>query len=193
MALGLLLCLRLPAQSDPYLEHFSITHDDGRVLLNWVTRPGSTCEGIDIMRSTDSIHYTSIHHIGGICGGPNSAISYSHIDESPVVNHRNYYRLQLGTVGTTSVRAIEVVDLQGNGFLIRPNPVVETSRIYFDNVSHALHRLSLIDLQGVVRQTLETRDEFFIVEAAALQPNLYFLHIQDEEGRFKAQGKLLVR
>ena len=195
LMLGLVLLLSfiaVPAQSDALLERFSISKNDGRVLLNWVTRPGSTCDGVDVMRSTDSLSFETIYHIPGICGGPNTAISYTYLDERPVANFRNYYRLGLGSSGTTSVRSIEVVDLGNNGLQVRPNPVVADSKIYFDNVTREACQLFLVSAAGVVVGKWETRDEFFELHAPDFQPGMYFLRILDAEGKELAKGKLVV-
>lgn len=195
LLIGFMLALSviaLPAQSDLLLEHFSISKNDGRVLLNWVTRPGSTCDGVDVMRSTDSISFETIYHIPGICGGPNSALSYSYLDEHPVANYRNFYRLGLGSSGTTSVRAIEVVDLGNSGHQVRPNPVVATSKIYFDNGGRGVCQLTLVSQAGVVVGQWETREEFFEVQATDFEPGMYFLRIQDADGKALAKGRLVV-
>jgi hypothetical protein len=192
---GLVLVLSamaLSAQPDPLLEHFSVIKNDGRVLLNWVTRPGTTCEGVDVMRSTDSLNYELIYHYAGICGGPNTAMSYSYLDEHPVSNYRNFYRLELGRVGTTGVRAIEVVDLRNQGYQVRPNPIVATSKVYFDNPNREPYQLFLINTTGIVQAQWETREESIDLKATDFQPAMYFLRIQDSDGKVKAQGKVLI-
>ena len=176
--LGLLMAIwavSVHAQSDPYLEHFSLAKDDSHVLINWVTRPGNTCDGVDVMRSTDSVNYAVIHHFGGICGGPTTSISYSYVDEHPVANFRNYYRLALGNVGTSSVRSVDVVELGKEGIQIRPNPVIDVSKVYFENARSERCHLSLINGVGVVVGTWETQTEFFLLDAQAFQPGMYFL------------------
>ncbi len=193
LGLALLLsALTLSAQPDPLLEHFSISQNDGRVLLNWVTRPGSTCEGVYVMRSTDSLNYELIYHYPGICGGPNTAMSYSYLDEHPVANYRNFYRLELGRVGTTGVRAIEVVDLRDQGYQVRPHPVVATSKVYFDNPNREPCLLVLINTLGIVQAQWETREQSIDLQSSNFQPAMYFLRIQDPDGKVKAKGKVLI-
>lgn len=183
----------LPAQGeDPYLEHFSISKDDGKVLLRWVTRPGTTCEGIDIVRSTDGVNYVPIHHIPGICGGPTTSISYSHVDDMPVLNQTNHYRLELGRVGTTTARSIEVVALGKEGYLLKPSPLMGVSRLYFENPQHETCRLTLYNMGGIPVHSQETADEFFWLDGAQHLPGLYILHIEGADGGFKAKGRLLV-
>lgn len=183
---------RLPAQSDPLLERFAIQHDNGHVLLDWVTRPGTTCEGVDVFRSTDSLNFTRIHHIPGICGGPTTSIAYSYIDEHPVANYRNYYRLSFGNLGTSAIRSVEVVALGKEGYQVRPNPVVDFASVYFENSAFDRCRLVLVDASGSIVEEWETPSNRFEVDATGLRPGLYFLRIQDPEGKIKAKGKLLV-
>lgn len=194
LSLLLLFASRLPAQSDdPLLERFSLTPDDGRVLLNWVTRPGTTCDGVDVLRSTDSVNFELIHHIPGICGGPNDAFSYSYLDEHPVANHRNFYQIGFNRLGESTIRAIEVVTLDATGFQVRPHPVTDVSRLYFANESHDVCTLSLIDPRGIVQGEWQTSQDFFVVDGTNLLPQVYAFRIQNEEGQVIAKGRLLVQ
>ncbi|MEY3444831.1 MAG: hypothetical protein RLZZ519_3112 [Bacteroidota bacterium] len=190
----LLVASGVSAQSeDPLVERFSLTLDDGRVLLNWVTRPGTTCDGVDVLRATDSVHFELIHHIPGICGGPNDAFSYSFLDEHPVANHTNYYRIGFDRLGESSIRSIEVVTLDATGFQVRPNPVTDVSRVFFANDGHENCTLSLIDPRGIVQAELQTSQDFFVLDGAPLQPQVYAFRIQNGEGKLLAKGRLLVQ
>ena len=190
----LLLASGVSAQSeDPLVERFSLTLDDGRVLLNWVTRPGTTCDGVDVLRATDSIHFELIHHIPGICGGPNDAFSYSFLDEHPIANHTNYYRIGFDRLGESTIRSIDVVTLDATGFQVRPNPVTDVSRLYFANESREVCSLSLIDMGGIVQGEWQTSQDFFVVDGTDLLPQLYAFRIQNTEGQVIAKGRLLVQ
>ena len=202
IGLGKLLLLNLllliasgaVAQSDdPLVERFSLTIDDGRVLLNWVTRPGTTCDGVDVLRSTDSVNFELIHHIPGICGGPNDAFSYTYLDEHPIANHTNFYRIGFDRLGESTIRAIDVVTLDAAGFQIRPNPVTDVSRLYFANESREVCTLSLIDMGGIIHGEWQTSQDFFVVNGTNLLPQLYAFRIQNAEGQAIAKGRLLVQ
>lgn len=198
LALPCLLGLLLPQSGlaqmdDPYLVRFGLNRDDGRVLLNWVTRPGTTCEGVDILRSVDSVHFELIHHVPGICGGPDDAFSYTFLDVSPVPNRRNFYRLGLGRLGETNSYGIDVVKLDETGYQLRPNPVTDQSRLYFDNADHQNCQLRILGMNGIIAQEQSTKDEYFSVEADRLRSGLYVFEIRSEDGKSLATGRLLVQ
>lgn len=192
--LGLVVPFLAFAQNeDPYLERFGLTRDDSRVLLNWVTRPGTTCEGVDIMRSVDSSHFEVIHHVPGICGGPNDAFSYTFLDLAPVPNRRNFYRLGLGRLGETHSYGIDVVKLDQTGYQLRPNPVTDVSRLYFDNAERQTCNLRIIGMNGHVVAEYSTKDEFFSVDAQDLRGGLYVFQVRSEDGKALVSGRLLVQ
>ncbi len=103
LMLGLLLqaiTAHVYAQHNPIPGNFSLFENNGKVYLNWSIVSGSTCNGIQIYRSTDSVMFTQVGNIPGICGSSSSAISYNFIDDNPVKNKVNYYRLELGNNGS---------------------------------------------------------------------------------------------
>jgi hypothetical protein len=192
--LFLLLALAAPAmaQGDDFLERFSVLGNEGNVLLQWTTRSGNTCNGIEILRSTDSIHFDEVGRIAGVCGSPGEAQAFTFTDLAPVINQTNYYKLNLGSVGVSSVRAIEVVSLQAP-FLIKPHPVVAESKLYFENSNHEACTLTLISPQGQPAFTQDTRAEYFVIDASAHFPGIYFFKIQNPEGMRIATGKIMLR
>lgn len=179
-------------QGDAFLEHFSVIETDGGVLLNWTTRMGNTCNGIDILRSTDSIHFEEVGHIAGICGSPGASQAFTFTDLNPAINHRNFYKLNLGSVGVSSVRALDIVELRNGGALIVPHPVTDRARLYVENAAHSRCALTLVDRQGIVRGVQETTAEYFDVEGRAYPNGLYFFKVVNAEGMQLATGKLLL-
>jgi hypothetical protein len=195
---GLLCMLLLPllplrAQADPFLESFSIVKDGDHVLLNWATRPGITCQGIDVLRSADQVAYTAIHHFEGICGGPTASVSYQYIDEHPLPNTRNYYRLSLGDLGMSGERSVEVILLGRAGYRVQPHPASGQATVHFDNAHLEPCRMFWADITGLQVGDWQTQGEFFAVDVTAFRPGIYVLRIQDSEGRSKATGKVVIR
>ncbi|MBK7247105.1 MAG: hypothetical protein IPI05_05505 [Flavobacteriales bacterium] len=50
------------------------------VLVNWTIHGGSTCDGQDVERSTDSVNFVMVHRIQGICGSSESSTPYTWFD-----------------------------------------------------------------------------------------------------------------
>ena len=171
---------------------FSATEVSGKVFLDWTMNLGQTCNGIDITRSTDNLNFSPVGNIQGICGSPFDTVSYSFIDESPILNQINYYRLQLGNLGPSKTVAIEIIDLEGTGFQVRPNPIVDVGRIYFDNDQSEEYRLTLISVDGLALRQLITRNDFFDLNVSELSAGAYIFRIESNEGLVKVVSKLMV-
>src|SRR5687768_12462136 len=82
------------AQGSPILGKFSLSESNGQVALDWQIVAGSTCNGIQIYRSTDAVQYSQIGNIAGICGSITEAVNYFFTDTTPVKNAINYYYLE---------------------------------------------------------------------------------------------------
>jgi len=171
---------------------FSAKEVSGKVFLNWTMNLGQTCNGIDITRSTDNLNFSPIGNIQGICGSPFDTVSYSFLDESPIPNQINYYRLQLGNLGPSKILSIEIIDIQGTGFQVRPNPIVDVGRIYFDNDQSEEYRLTLISVDGLALRQLITRNDFFDLNVSELSTGAYIFRIESNEGLVKVVSKLMV-
>lgn len=180
------------AQDGTVQLRFSATEVGGNVFLEWTMDLGQTCNGIDITRSTDGIDFSPIGNIQGICGSPFDTVSYSFIDESPILNQINYYRLTLGNLGPSQTLSVEIIDLEGTGYQVRPNPMVGIGRIYFDNDRNEEHRLLLISINGAALKQLTTRNDFFDLNGSDLPAGIYIFRIESDDGSTKVASKLVV-
>ena len=99
----LFLCLLLQAatanvfaQHNSILDNFTVFENNENVYLNWTIISGSTCNGIQIYRSTDNLSFTQIGSIARICGSSSQPRNYAFTDNNPEKNKFNCYRLELG-------------------------------------------------------------------------------------------------
>ena len=104
LSIALFLPMSLFGQEHPILNYFSANLGDNDVYLSWEIMGGGQCNGIQILRSTDSLNYVEIGDVQGVCGSPDFAQQYDFTDESPVENSINYYRLELGVQGFSSTQ-----------------------------------------------------------------------------------------
>ena len=183
----------LHGQQNPILDRFEAAENNGAIYLNWVITSGSTCNGIDIFRSVDSLNFSLIGSIGGICGSPEFAQPYSFTDETPVKNSINYYRLELGGSGYSEIIAIELIVFDGNDYQIRPNPAPTQAKIVFENDQNQPAFLKLYDFRGNLIEDLTTEENFFIVNTSYLPGGMYLFTISDLENETKIKGKLMVQ
>jgi hypothetical protein len=111
----------------------------------------------------------------------------------PVQNAVNYYYLELGTVGVSDVIAIEVIPSGNKGYQIRPHPVVDQARIYFDPIAHDGHVLKVYDLAGREVLSSETLDAYFDMNTATLPSGLYPFTITSSGNSARIEGIFLVQ
>ncbi len=181
----------LLAQGNPILGNFALTESNGSVYISWTILAGNTCDGTRIYRSTDGVNFFQIGEIVGICGSATGAVGYDFTDDSPVKNSINYYRLELGLSGYSNTLSIEIIDIGKNGYLVRPNPIVNDGRIYFENPKSQSHTLELFNSDG--RKVFETnsKDRFFQLSNSIVPRGYYVFNISGNE--LEVSGTILVQ
>ncbi len=181
------------AQGNPLLGKFSVSQYDGRVSLFWQIVEGSTCNGIQIYRSTDSIDFQRIGYIAGICGSLTEPVNYNFTDELPIENTINYYYLELGTVGTSDIISIDVFPATGGSYVIRPHPIVDQATIFFDAVGNDVNALRVYDFGGQEVYRSDTPNVFFEINTASLPSGLYPFTITSSGNNLHIKGTFLVQ
>ncbi len=179
--------------SQTILDAFAVQESRGGVLVSWTIGKGQTCNGIDILRSTDSLNFNVIGDIEGVCGDSAIAVSYTFNDENPPRNKEIYYRLQLGVVETSEILSIRVLDYGDNGYLAMPNPFYIETNIFFRNDDQSIHDLEIFDIQGRLVRKMTARTEQFTVPKEELNAGLYVFVITSRSSSDRISGKLLVQ
>lgn len=174
------------------LSFFSGSEINGTVYLSWQIVAGSTCNGIQIYRSTDNVSFVEIGDIPGICGDLTSPQDYDFTDFSPIKNSINYYRLELGNNGFSQVLSIEVIDIAKNGFQVRPNPANGPSKILFENYNSELHNLTIYNTLSELVFSTSGKEDFFEFDASTFHSGTYYFTIAIEGSNVKLQGKVMV-
>lgn len=142
-----LLCFFRSSAQDAIIQ-FSVVQLDNKIQLNFTLKAGYTCNGIGIYRSADSVNFTLIGDIQGVCGSNDRNESYSYTDYSPIKNSKNYYRLEPGTLGTSGIASVFFIDISENDVLVYPNPVTAATAIYTLNTSHEERTLNIFTAEG---------------------------------------------
>jgi hypothetical protein len=182
----------LSAQNEDVIEYLNASEFNGKVLLSWSIMQGNTCNGIQILHSTDSINFSQISSIEGICGSTQQSISYSFTDLSPEKNANNYYRLQLGGLGFSWIVSVEVIDLGMNTSIVRPNPLSKTSELLFDNEANFEVFISVYSSSGVLVNMQSTVSEQILLEKSKYTAGLYHYVLTSEESGVFGKGKFVV-
>jgi hypothetical protein len=180
------------AQSNPILDDFSILANNRKVYLNWIIKSGSTCNGIQIFRSANNSSFKEIGNIAGICGSVSSATPYNFVDQNPEKNTINFYRLELGNNGTSQTLSIEIIDIEKEGSQVRPNPVYNEAKIYFNNNTKVLNYLSVYNLSDKLIDELSSKENFFEIDSTNYSNGIYFFKIINKEKIIISKGKFIV-
>lgn len=167
------------AQEHPIISFFNAEVYNEQVLLNWNIVDGNNCNGINILRSSDNINYEVIGDIPGVCGAILEEEKYLFIDESPLKNQVNYYKLQLGGQGFTTPLSIDYYETKENGFVVFPNPSSDILYLYINGV-YTESAIEIIDLNGklVFDQNVES-GTLFKLEPITLRTGTYILRLKD--------------
>lgn len=189
--LGLLV--QFQAQTSEILGHFTASELSGKVMLNWQIVKGQTCNGIQIYRSVNGLEFVQIGEISGVCGSSLEAINYYFTDNNPVNNHENSYRLELGGYGNSEILRKEVLNVEGEGFQIRPHPVQNESKLYFKNSKNKLHSINIYNAIGKMVGQMNTTQKFFEIKSTSYQSGVYFFTLKNEEGELLTSGKLVIQ
>lgn len=181
------------SQNEDIIDGLMATEFNGKVLITWSIKQGNTCNGVLILRSTDSVNFTQIGSIEGICGSSADEIFYDFTDISPVKNAINYYRLSLGGIGFSWIVSAEVIDMGANNSLLRPNPISESSELFFDNETSSLMTLHVYSTDGILVNSENTSSEMFILNKLDYRSGMYFYVIFEEGVKPEVTGKFVVQ
>lgn len=176
----------------PLLDRLSLSEYGGKVYISCIIKSGSTCNGIAIFRSVDGIDFQPIGKIIGVCGDINTPVGYDFVDENPIVNKINQYKLELGGYGFTDIISINIIDNGEFGFQVRPNPVSQKATIFFNNDQSEETILNLYNLSGEIILNQKTKNNVFELEVSKLPAGLYFFELNQNKAYFKKSGRIMV-
>ena len=118
---SLMIVMYLPISGlaqHPILSDFTGFQQDSYIHLSWTFISGSQCNGTRIYRSNDGEIFQQIGEIPGICGASETPVTYSFTDSVPMPNTANYYRLELGNQGFSTILSIDYFAPAENGYSI---------------------------------------------------------------------------
>ena len=151
---------------------------------------GIQCSGLQVQRSIDSINFIQVYEFPGVCGSPGADESYVWVDDFPVKNARNYYRLEIGNLGIVSDhKSVFFQYFEGDKLLITPNPCEDCS-VRFPNDKREKVQIQLFSIDGKFLLEEETSSNFYSLKDFDLQGSIFLVSIIFENGK-KITGKIL--
>lgn len=184
--------LAVQAQETEILDYINISNLKGEILLDWQITQGSTCNGIKIYRSVNNSEFVQVGEIDGICGHSSRPVRYVFKDENPVKNQVNSYRLDLGGYGNSETVGIEIIGFEGVNYQLRPNPVVTTSQLMFNNDKNKEAQVHIFDAKGNAFPHLTTRTNLVNIHAKEYSAGFYFFNVIIEN-KLVTSGKFIVQ
>jgi hypothetical protein len=150
------------------------------VKIDFTVLSGNTCNGIDILRSNDSLNYFVVGDISGICGSASTDESYSFTDNNPKVNSDNFYKLDLKQLGFSAIVKIHVYE-QSNSLIVFPNPVSSTLNLYAPFQNSKFSSFDVYDIYGkVIIGNKEIITNPFEINVENLLRGIYFIVIRND-------------
>ncbi len=148
--LGSFLAVLALAQGDehPFIKSFDLMVLDGRIHVAWTMQGGSTCDGSEVLRSTNGSDFTAVHRIDGICGDAQFDVPFSWMDAAPPEISTVYYRIKLGNEGLSSIKSVAFTQLTTSDQRFFPSPMRDEATLLLNVPSSAQVDLLIFDMSG---------------------------------------------
>jgi hypothetical protein len=178
------------AQEETILEYFNASKVTDQVFLSWKITSGNTCNGIEIQHSLDSMNFSKVGKIEGICGSQSEGVSYNFTHTEPTYNKKNYYRLILGNNEISTIVSIQIIKIEENNYLIRPNPIKTSSELFFKNNNNQLVTITIYNSMGQALSKQETLEDFILIDSRLLSNGHYYFTLESTGRAIK--GKFVI-
>lgn len=176
-------------QGDQYLTRFSVDQTGGKVLIQFTTVNGFSCEDIRILAGTDSNALEEIYLYPGICGSEDKEVYYSYLWGEPIYNQKIYIRIDLGLFGETVAHEILVNRILENQSQVVPNPIISDSRLIFDLEQGESCDVFIYDSRGqIIHELKDEKAGDIVLQQIDFKGGVYFYVIRKDDqilkGRF---------
>lgn len=175
------------------IAHFSVLQLGEGVRIDVTLQAGFTCNGIQLLRSADSVQFETIGLIGGVCGSTTEEVSYDFFDPQPLDGRKHFYSLLLGGRIPSEVLSIRLLDFNKIGFVMGPNPARELLQLRWQNEAEQLHYITLLNSHGQPLFNWEHRGSESELRLPALPAGIYFIHLRNSSSGAQWQQRLLIQ
>jgi hypothetical protein len=134
----------------PFIRTFDLTVLDGRILVAWTMQGGSTCDGSEVLRSTNGSDFVAVHRLEGICGDAVLDVPFSWMDDSPPELSTLSYRIKLGNEGFSSIKSVDFAQLTSSQQRFFPSPMRDEATLVLNVPASARVDLLIFDMNGRV-------------------------------------------
>ncbi|MBI3520394.1 MAG: T9SS type A sorting domain-containing protein [Bacteroidetes bacterium] len=163
-----------------YLAGFNINTDNKKVFIDWTLAGGSTCNGMKIFRSLDTINFVEIGDIAGICGSSSAPVGYNFVDTTPLFNQTIYYRLRFGYSQLSEIKTILIKNNGEKDVLVKPNPSMNKVIIEFDNSKNDMFKFRMYNSIGALIYFIDNiKDSSIALDVTPFQNGQYIFTLDN--------------
>ncbi len=181
------------AQRHPILDKLEVYESGGKVFISCIISAGNTCNGINVLRSTDSVEFTLIGQVSGVCGSNDFPVTYDFVDDNPIKNKPMFYQLEFGGFAPSDILRIVIIDYNSNGYQIRPHPSDDRALIFFENPSNAEFTITLFNSSGKAVLQVLSPANYFDLNLTNIPSGLYAFRISGNPLEPAIIGKILIQ
>jgi hypothetical protein len=181
------------AQKHPNLDKLDVYESGGKVYITCIISAGNTCNGINVLRSDDSLEFSIIGQVSGVCGSNDFPTTYDFVDQNPILNKPSFYQLEFGGFTPSEIIRIFIIEHNSNGYQIRPQPAGNQARIYFVNSSNSEHSIILFSSSGKNLLEEKSTGDFFDLSFINIPSGLYGFRISGNPIKPSIIGKILIQ
>lgn len=167
------------AQNAVEYTNFNAVKIDKVVRIDFTLNSGSTCNGIYIERGTDSFNLIEIGSFAGQCGSPLEPVHYSFIDENPIINSDNYYRLNFGGAEISNVISLHFAAVGYKEISINPNPNNGEFDLVFNNPLMEEWHVEFVSILGEVVYITSVNSEKIHIELPDVVKGIYYVRLSN--------------
>ncbi|MDQ3101525.1 MAG: T9SS type A sorting domain-containing protein [Bacteroidota bacterium] len=188
---SVVISVQANAQEHPFISEFNLSETANAVDLEWTMVAGNTCVGITILRSLDSLYFEPVGSIEGICGNIIAPVGYQFTDATAPELSILFYRLELGSAGSSSIQKIELQRLRSSEHRFQPSPVSDQGEILLNVDPQIPVQIDLFNVLGEQVGQVNGRGGRHIIEVLGWDQGLYIYQVSIEGKR--SSGKFVVQ
>ena len=181
-----------PQNGNISLDNFNIYEYNNQVYVDITLSQGNSCNGIKLLRSSDSIYYEEVAFIDGVCGYSSSPSNYNLVDPYPIYNSYNYYKILFGSNTYSVTYQIMILNFEENFYQIWPNPVSDITTIYFQNPKSEKYYFNLFNNTGGKLISGSTNQDNYILNCENQNSGIYFFTLTKSNNQTLKSGKLII-
>lgn len=165
------------AQNTIEFSNFNIVKVDDLIRIDFTLNSGSTCNGIYIERGSDSVNLFEIGAIAGQCGSPIEPVHYTFIDNNPILNSDNYYRLNFGGAQVSGALGLHFSVVEAKTVGINPNPSSGHFDLVFNNKLQEEWRVEIVNSIGEMVFETTTTNEKISIEMPDVLKGIFYVRV----------------